>query len=112
VTPVAARPCWVCAALVAGLLSGCVIVPTGVRFVRDDGTHRRVDGDLLAKLVEGRTTRPEVVAIIGRRDVELAGGRLWVYSWEVSSDWEVAWAFFGLSGAGAGVDTARFADKQ
>jgi hypothetical protein len=79
---------------------GCVDLPTGVRFARDDGTHRRVDGAVLARLV-------------GRRDVELAGGRLWVYSWETSSDWQFAWALFGgMAGGAAGVDEARHAEMH
>ena len=92
---------------------GCVVVPTGVRFAREDGTHRRVDGDVLARLVDGRTTRPEVVEAVGRQDVELAGGRLWVYSWETSSDWQFAWALFGgMAGGAAGVDEARHAEMH
>ncbi len=73
--------------VLAGTANGCILIPTRITSTQDDGTHRTISGELLDQLHPGRTSKQETTRIVGRRDVELAGGKVWVYSWETRQEW-------------------------
>ena len=81
---------------------GCVLFPTRMEGYDDHGTHARVDDELYRSLAEGVTTRDQVRERVGRRDVELAGGRVWAYSWEKRGSLGFYLGAAAPSGAGGG----------
>ncbi len=87
---------------VLGHASGCILLPSRMDSHQDDGTHRRIDWPTYLALDTGRMNRDQVKTALGRRDVELADGRLWIYSWETRGELGLFILAFWGEGAGSG----------